>query len=217
VSRLAFSVSGARVEPYAAVPMLQLRMRVTETTGVAVYAIALKVQVRIHPQARRYSPDESERLLDLFGAPSRYGDTLRPLLWTQVSQMVLAFTGETEVDLAIPCSYDFEVAANKYLSALHEGQIPLDLQFSGNVFVEGPNGPIAELVPWNSEAQYRLPVAVWRDAVEAFFPNSAWLRVERQTFDELRSVRAARLLPTWDAVLLELLHGAAVSPGKREL
>ena len=216
MSRLSFNVSGARVEPYAAVPMLQLRVRIAEATGVAVYAIALKVQVRILPQARRYSRDESERLLDLFGAPSRYGDTLRPMLWTQASHMVLGFSGETEIDLAIPCSYDFEVAANKYLSALGEGDIPLDLQFSGNLLAEDENGPTAELVPWNCEAQYRLPVAVWRNAVDAFFPNAAWLRVERQTFDELRRFRSTRLLPTWDAVLLELLNGATVTPGKRD-
>jgi Family of unknown function (DUF6084) len=213
VSNLSFSVLGAHSEPYAASPMLSLRLGIAETTEARIHTIALKTQVRIEPQHRRYAATEAERLLDLFGRPARYGDTLRPMLWTHVAQMVLGFTATTEVELSIPCSYDFEVAAHKYLSALEGGEIPLKLLFSGNVFVEGPQGVSSEFVPWTCEAAYRLPVAVWRQAMDAYFPNAAWIRLNRETFDELCRFKAARSLPTWDAVLLELCGQAVGAPG----
>lgn len=198
---LAFSVVGARAERFAASPMLVLRLHIREGNGTKVDAIVLRVQIRLEVQRRRYAPEESELLADLFGNPSRYGDTLKPMLWTHVAQMVTAFEGETEVDLQVPCSYDFEVAAHKYLVSLKDGVVPLNLLFSGMAFAEGLGGVTPEFVPWSSEARYALPVAVWREAVDTFFPNSAWIRVHRDTFDELRRFKIAGGLPTWDAAL----------------
>jgi len=205
VSELSFAIAGARAEPYAAAPLLSLRLRVAETSGVPVHAITLSVQVRIEPQQRRYDARESGALVELFGPPERYGDTLRTLLWTHVSATVLAFEDETELDLAVPCSYDFDVAANKYLRALEDGEIPLVVQFSGTVFVRADDGGVAaELVPWSCEARYRLPVAVWRATMDAFFPNSAWIRIDRDTFDELYAFKCAGGFPTWEAALARL-------------
>ncbi len=211
MTELAFAVVGARPELYAASPQLSLRVRITAAGGVRVHAITLRAQVRIEPQARRYAGPEPERLVELFGSPDRYGDTLRSLLWAHVSQTVLAFTGETEFDLTLPCSYDFEVAANKYLSALAGGDIPLEVMFSGTLFVRGNSGITAELVPWNCDARYRLPVAVYRQAMDAFFPDSAWIRIDRATFDELYRFKTAGGYPTWERALAQL-RAAAESP-----
>jgi hypothetical protein len=208
VSDLAFSVLGARVEPYAASPVLSLRLKIAETSGVRIDAIALRVQIMIEPQRRRYEAPESEGLIDLFGAPSRYGDTLRPLLWTHVSTMVLHFSGETEIDLAIPCSYDLEVAAHKYLRALAGGEIPLAFFFSGTIFVAGDEGVRSEFVPWSCEARFRLPVATWRATMDAHFPNTAWLRIGRDVYEQVDRFRRERALPTWDAALSRLCEQA---------
>jgi hypothetical protein len=212
VSAFSVSVTGATVEPYAASPQFALHVRLAETTGVRIHAIALRAQVQIEPQRRRYQLDEVDRLVDLFGIPARYGDTLRPMLWMHVAQTVLAFTDETEFDLHIPCSYDFEVAAHKYLNALVDGEIPLNLLFSGTVFVQGETSVAAEFVPWNCEARYRLPVALWRQTMDAFFPNSAWIRLGTDVFDELYRYRTAQGLPTWDAVVAKLCADAKVRP-----
>jgi hypothetical protein len=208
VSALTFSVLGARPEPHAAAPQLALRVRVAESSGVAVHAITLRAQVRIEPQGRTYGDDDAVRLVELFGGRERYGDTLRSLLWTHGSQTVLAFSGETEFDLPIPCSYDFEVAAHKYLNALRDGEIPLVLMFSGTVFVRSAEGVATELVPWSCEARYRLPVAVWRATMDAHFPNSAWIRVDRDTFDELARFKAAGGFPTWESAIERLCADA---------
>ncbi len=205
---LGFSVVGARTDRYAASPMLALRLRISESSGARVGAIALRVQIQLEVQRRRYAAEESELLKELFGEPSRYADTLKPMLWTHVAQMVLAFEKETEVDLPIPCSYDFEIASHKYLASLQDGVVPLNLLFSGMVFVEGTGGLTPGFVPWNCEARYALPVAIWRETVDAFFPNSAWIRVNRDLFDELRRFKIATGLPTWDAALERLCEVA---------
>ena len=210
MSALGFSIVGASALPYAASPTLALRLHVTETTGVRVHAIALRGQVQIEPQKRRYAVAESERLGDLFGSVDRYGETLRPLLWTHVATTILAFESETEVELAIPCSYDFDVAAHKYLAALEGGEIPIVLYFSGTVLLEGERGVAAELVSWTTEAKYRLPVAVWRETMDAHFPNTAWLRVSTDVFAELDRIRRTRGLRSWDATLGALCDEARV-------
>ncbi len=211
-SNLIFTVLGARAERYAAAPMLTLRVGLTESTGAQIHAIALRTQVQLEPQLRRYGPAEAPRLVELFGAPERFGDTVRPMLWTHVAQMVLAFSGETEFDLTLACSYDFDVAAHKYLNALEDGEIPLNLLFSGTIISRGETGLASELVPWDREARYRLPVALWREALDAFFPNSAWVRMSRESFDELYRLKTALGLPTWDAVVERLCENAAAKP-----
>jgi hypothetical protein len=210
VSDLRFSVIGASVDRYAASPALALRVRIEERSGTRIDAIALRVQVQLLAQQRRYAPGESALLEELFGEPARYAQTLRPLLWTHAGVMVTAFSGSTEVDVAIPCSYDFEVAAQKYLASLREGLVPIELLFSGMLFLESPAGVVPGLVPWSCDARYDLPVALWRQAVDAFFPNAAWIRVNRDLFEELRRFKIASGLPTWDAALERLCEIARV-------
>ena len=204
MSRLSFAIAGAHALPFAASPQLALRVRVDEAAGADVHAIALRAQVNIEPQRRRYGANESDLLHDLFGPPERYGETVRSLLWAHVPATIGSFSGETEFELPIACSYDFEVAAHKYLSALANGEIPLLVMFSGTVFVRGDTGVASELIPWTCEARFRLPVAVWRDTMNAFFPNSAWLRIDRVTFDELHRYKIAGGFATWEAAIERL-------------
>jgi hypothetical protein len=185
-----------------------LQVRVTETSGVAVHALVLRGQIRIEPQRRRYGPEEEERLYELFGETPRWGDTLRPFLWAHVSTTVPGFTGAAEFDLAVPCTYDFEVAAAKYLHALVGGEIPLLVLFSGTVFTPGERGFSAEPISWDLEASYRLPVAIWRQVMDKYFPNSGWVRVSRDTLDRLQRFKTGRALPTWDQAFESLLKQA---------
>ena len=115
-------------------------MRIEESTGAVIHAIALRCQVRIEPQRRPYSEADEAELLGLFGDRSRWRDTLRPFPWMQCAAMVQGFTGTTEVDLPMPCTYDFEVTGSKYLHAVRDGFIPLLLLFSGTIFTRGSSG-----------------------------------------------------------------------------
>lgn len=202
---LRFEILWARPDPYAAVPTLLFGLRITETDGHPVHALALRAQVRIEPQRRTYSPEEEERLFELFGETPRWGDTLRPFLWMHASMMVSAFSGSTEVDFPLTCTYDFEVAGAKYLHALGNGEVPLILLFNGTVF--GQRGSSFQAVPlsWESEASYRMPVATWRALMDAYFPASGWIRLRRDTLDELQRFRVGRALPTWEQAIEALL------------
>jgi len=205
MSDLTFSVLGVEVEPYAAVPVLTARLRIEEATGEAVHAIALRCQVRIEPQRRRYSDDEESGLLDMFGRRQRWGDTLKPFLWMHSTAMVQGFSESSEVDLPLPCTYDFDVAGAKYLSALHDGEIPLVFLFSGTVFTRGSTGFGVQQIPWNKDVTHRMPVQVWRDLIDTYFPNSGWVRMNRDTLDALAQFRFARGLTTWDDTVGALL------------
>jgi hypothetical protein len=202
---LGFECVGATVERYAAVPTVTLAVRVRETSGIRVHAVALRCQLRLEPHRRRYDATEAEALGDLFGEPGRWGDSLKPIQLATIAVMVPGFTGSTEIGLPVTFSYDLEIASTKYLRALRADVVPLLLLFSGTVFTEGPRGYAVEQVPWNHEARYGLPVGVWQEAVERFFPHSAWLRLDLDTLAALRRYKSRQALPTWDGTLQALL------------
>ncbi|MGZ4612122.1 MAG: DUF6084 family protein [Kineosporiaceae bacterium] len=205
MSRLDFSVLDVVPERYAAAPHLLFRVRATEASGEVVHAVALRCQLRIEPQRRRYSAAEKEVLAELFGAPERWASTLKPFLWAHTTAVVRGFSGSVEFDLPLPCTYDFEVTAAKYLHALSDGEIPLVLLFSGTLFARGATGFTVEQLPWDLEASHRMPVRVWRDLMDTYFPNGGWIRLDRETLDALIRFKSARALPTWERALGALL------------
>jgi len=130
----------------------------------------------------------------------------------QASAMVQGFTGVTEVDLALPCTYDFDVTASKFLHALRDGAVNVILLFSGTVFTRGQRGFGVEQVPWDCEAHYEMPIAVWRNLIEYNFPNTGWLRLDRDVIEALSAYKGAHGLTTWEETLRTLLP---VSDGAR--
>lgn len=208
MSELAFTIIDARVEPYAVIPTLLFRLQITESSGERIHAIALRSQIQVEPRQRRYSHDEEDLLIELFGAPDRWSGTLRSLLWTQASLMVPGFEGTTVIDLPITCTYDFEVVAAKYLEALEDGEVPLLFLFSGSIFARGQLGFSVEQVPWEKEAKYRMPVRLWRDLMDRYFPGSAWIRLRRDSFDALYRFKGRHALLTWDDAIETLLNEA---------
>jgi hypothetical protein len=211
---LNFQVEGAEPQRFAVEPLLLFKLRVSEAVAggarpTPVHTVALRCQVRIEPAGRRYEPPEKERLLDLFGTPDRWGQTLRPMLWTHVSAVVPSFTGSTVVDLPVPCSYDFNLAATKYFDALEGGDVPLLFLFSGTVFYEAPEGDLqVAQISWEKEAPFRLPAATWRGLMDQHYPNSAYLCLRKDVFDKLSRYKSREGLPTWEQAMERLLSSA---------
>lgn len=205
MSNYEFSVVDIFAEPYAAAPQLTARLRIQETTGQTIHAIALRCQVRIEPQRRRYEETDESGLRALFGERDRWAETLKPFLWMQSSAMVQGFTEITEVDLPLPCTYDFEITGSRYLHAVSDGTVPLALLFSGTVFTKGVNGFGVEQVPWDCEASYSLPVAVWQQMIESYYPNTGWIRLDHDVLTSLADFRSSQGLTTWEATLQALL------------
>ena len=189
---------------YAAGPTLVFRLRITTPDDEPVHALLLNCQLRIEPARRGYDGAEAEALTDLFGERSRWGSTLQPVQFAQVPLMVTGFTRETEADLVVPCTYDMDIAATRYLDALSGGEVPLLMLFSGTAFT-GKGGFRVEPVPWDREATFRMPVATWREMVEQHFPGCGWIRLPRDTMDALLAFRSRRALPSWEATVRALL------------
>jgi hypothetical protein len=156
----------------------------------------------IDPARRGYRDEDKGRLRDLFGEPERWGQTLRPMLWTHTSVVVPSFTGGTIVELPVPCTFDFNVAATKYFAGLTDGEVPLNLQFSGTVFYVAESGALqVAQIPWEKEAHYRLPVQVWNQMMEIYYPNTAWLCLRRDAFDRLYRYKVRHGIPTFEQAI----------------
>ena len=208
MSEYRFAVLDVVAEPYAVAPQLTARLRIAETTGQRIHAIALRCQVRIEPQRRRYEDGEQEGLRGLFGERERWAETLKPFQWMQCNTTVQGFTARTETDLALPCTYDLDVIGTRYLHALNAGAIPLSLLFSGTVFTRGNTGFGVEQIPWDCEARYQLPVAVWQQMITLYFPNTGWLRLDAELLTRLAAYRARHGLTSWEETMEKLLGEA---------
>lgn len=201
---LSFDIAGVKPLPHAAAPTLAFRLRIG--SAQPVHAILLQSQLRIEPRRRLHAAEEQDRLADVFGTAGRWNETLRPLTWAQSIVNVTQFERSTEVDLPVACTYDFEVTAAKYLAALASGDVPLRFLFSGTIFVKTETGYFVEQVAWNKEAVYRLPLAIWRELMDSYFPGCAWIRVGRETLALLQRLRAQNGFLSWDETIQELLQ-----------
>jgi len=202
--RLGFAVESAEAVRYAAAPTIAFRLAVDADRPVR--SLSLNAQIRIAPTRRDYDDGDRRRLVELFGTPERWGDTLRGFLWTNTTVVSPPFEQATYIELNVPATYDLEVAAAKYFTALDGGDVPLELLFSGSVFYVDDAGLLqTSRIPWEAEARFRLPLRVWKEAIDNHFPGAAWLRLHRDVYDRLLAYKAERTLPTWEAAIEELL------------
>ena len=211
---LDFTVEGAESVPFAASPLLAIKLRVANRRAdEPIHSVALQCQIQIEVARRSYDAGEQARLLDLFGEPERWSQTLRTMLWTHTSVVVPPFTGSASVNLPVPCTFDFNVAAVKYFAGLAGGEVPLLLLFSGTIFYEAEDGALqVEQISWEKETKYRLPVEVWRRMMDSYYPNSAWLCLRRDVFDQLFGYKMRRGIPTWEKTFETLLQADGEKP-----
>lgn len=216
---LNFEIEAAEAHRSAAAPHLLFKLRTAEAVAsgralTPIHTIILRCQIRIEPARRRYNAAEADRLLDLFGTPERWSQTLHPLLWTQVSAVVPAFTGACVVDLLVPCSFDFTLAATKYFEAMEAEAIPLCFLFSGTIFYRAGDSALqVAQIAWDKEASFRLPAATWREMRDLHYPDGTWLHLRRDVFERLNRYRSRQGLPNWEQTLDQLLQAEeAVKP-----
>ncbi len=206
---LNFEVVDAEVLSFAAVPSLLFKLRIENGGEEPIRSVALNTQIRIAATQRHYDAAEQEKLLELFGEPHRWGETLRSLLWTHTVLQVQPFSGSTVVDMPVGCTYDLEVVAAKYFNALDDGEVPLEFLFSGTVFYAGEGvGLQVARISWEKEAEFRLPVRLWKEMMDHYFPNSAWIRLRRDAFDRLYDYKVRMGFPTWESAVEALLRAS---------
>lgn len=200
-----FGVLDIRPEPYAVTPTLTAQIGVSSRGQEPVHAIALRAQVRIEPLRRSYSDSEAAGMLDLFGPRERWSDTQRTFLWQHTATMVSGFTGAAQATLPLECTYDFEVAAAKYLHALREKTVPLQFLFSGTVFTRGERGFSVQQVSWDRDDQYDMPVTVWRELIAQHYPDHGWIRLGHDTISALAQFKSEHGLLNLDSAVGALL------------
>jgi hypothetical protein len=202
-----FEVVEAHSEIHAASPTMVFGCRVSEGSGASIFTIALTSQINLDPARRGYDDDTRTRLVELFGEPQRWGATTQSFMWARQSVLVPSFTGETSFEIPMACTYDLEISSAKYFHSLSDGQIPLTFLMSGSIFYRGSEGALRVVpVPWDKQARFALPVATWRRMIEAYYPNTSWIRLGRDTLDSLERYKAAEGLPSFDETVADLLR-----------
>lgn len=189
---LHLEVRGVSAVPYAAAPTLRFTLALTEPREREVLAGTLSVQIHVEPAKRTYDDATRERLVELFGTPERWAATTQSFQWARVDTLVRGFRGTTEVDLELPCTYDLEVAASKYLYSLPDGVAPLSFLATGMLLFRGAHDRLqVQQVPWSCTARFAMPVAAWKDAMAACYPGGGWIRLQTATLDALAARKAA--------------------------
>jgi hypothetical protein len=202
-----FQVTGVETDAQGMVPLMRFRLRITNALpSAAIHSILLHTQIQIEPAQRTYNQAEQEKLIELFGTPDRWGQTLRNRLWAHADTTIGAFTTEIEAALTVPCTYDLNIASAKYFHALDNGEVSLLFLFSGSIFYAGKEGRLqVERISWNKECRYRIPVLAWQQIMTQHYPNSAWLYLRRDIFDQLYDYKLSHGLATWEQVVEQLL------------
>jgi hypothetical protein len=200
VPDLAITVEKAEAVPFSASPALVFSLRVKNANPEEqIHTVVLRCQIQIEVARRKYTGEDQAQLRDLFGEPERWGNTLRSLHWTNANVTIPQFTESTTAELQVPCTFDFNIATTKYFNGITGGELPVCLMFSGTVFYADPAGALrVSPISWGLEAKFRFPVGVWKDMMETYYPNSAWLCLRKDVFEELHRFKVDRGIPTWE-------------------
>lgn len=204
---LNFQVTGVKAAVRGLIPLLNFQLEVTNQPALEqIHSVILHAQIQIQAPQRNYNAREKEKLVELFGRPGEWGNTLRNRLWTNANTIVGTFSGKTSAELSIPCSFDLNLAATKYAYALEDGDMPLLFLFSGSIFYAAPAGGLqVQQISWNKESSFRMPAQLWREMMDEHFPNSAWLYLRRDVFDQLYAYKRSHGLANWEQTMEKLL------------
>jgi hypothetical protein len=208
---LSFQVTAVEAVAHGLTPLLHFRLRIESYPAEQpIQSVLLHAQIQLQCPQRHYSGDEKANLLDLFGTPERWGQTLRNRLWAHANATFGPFSGSSEAVLPVPCTFDLNIAATKYFYGLESGDVSLLFLFSGSVFYTTPAGHLqVEPISWKKECEYRLPVQTWHDLMERHYPNTGWLVLHRDLLSRLHRFKSQSGLATWDQVMDLLLDSYA--------
>jgi len=181
--------SAPRSRRFAAAPLLlfKLRRRQRRPGRADPRRSCWRCQVRIEPTKRAYGEErKAPSCANLFGEPHRWGQTLRKhALGTHTKRPWRRRSPGRRRRGPAPCPAPTTSTwrRRKYFAALEDGHVPLLLLFSGTVFHAAEDGslPGSPKSPGRGRPSSGLPVQVWKDMMEHYYPNSAWLCLRQGT------------------------------------
>ncbi len=211
---LDFAVSGVRPMEDMAVPTLAFRISVRRTGGGHVRSVSLNTAVRIAVARRRYDTADRLVMARLFGQPEQWATSMRPLTWARVTTVIPPFDNETEFDLPVPCTRDSELAVTSYFHGVRDGEVPLELLFSGTVFHDGPDGRLRTAqISWDKEATCRMTAGLWQEVLGRYGSGTSWVPLSSEAHDALIAHRNRHALSGWDETVADLLARAQHTAG----
>jgi hypothetical protein len=208
---LDFKVTGVEAATHGIVPLLLFHLEASNTPwDEEIQGVSLQAQIQFQCPQRAYNASEKAQLVELFGTPERWGQTLRNRLWTHANTSIAPFTGSTAGRLPVPCTFDLNVSAAKYFHALEGGDVPLLFLFSGTVFYRTPDGRIqVQRISHERECAWRMPVSEWRELMDRHWPNTAWITLHREVFDRLHEYKRRNGFQNWEQTVERLLAETA--------
>jgi hypothetical protein len=205
-----FTIDRAEILRFAAAPHIVFKLRVRNDSPLCIHSVILKCQINLDVSHRHYNTHEQQRLADLFGEPHRWAKTVRNLLWTNTMLVLPSFDENVVADLQVPCTFDFNVAATKYFAGIEDGEVPTSFYFNGTIFYAGEDGALqVSQIPWEKEASYRMPIHIWREMMDAYYPNTAWLCLEREVFERLYAYKVQHGIPTFEQALVQAVKAVS--------
>lgn len=212
---LKFQVTSVEANTRGLAPLLEFKLQITNSLDESIHAILLNSQIQFQCPQRSYTNSEKEKVVELFGPPEMWSQSLRNRLWGQVSTTVCAFRGKTGAALQMPCTFDLNIAASKYLYALEQGAVPLLFLFSGSIFYEADGEFKVVPISWDSECTYHMPVETWNDLMQRHYPNNAWIYLDREVFDRLYAFKRKGAFLNWEQTIDSLLQNAKSDEAQR--
>jgi hypothetical protein len=203
---LKFRITGVRAVEHAAAPTLSFTMEIEDTSGREVFMSGLTVGIHIEPAKRAYQEQDKAKLVELFGEVHRWKTTAQRMVWSIETVLLPSFTGKTRVEVRVACNYDLELSAAKYFYSVSDGEIPLAFHFNGSIYYAADAGRLQVVqIPWDSICDFKMPIEVWSEMIDSYYPYRGWVPVHRDTLDALQRLKANRGSPTFDAAISELL------------
>ena len=195
-SRLRSRCSTHAPEPYAAVPTIMLRTADHRARPErTVHAVALRCQIRIEPQRRRYEHEEEQRLVELFGEPPRGATRCGRSCGRTWRRPSPASRARPRSTCRSTCTLRLRGRGRRSSSIRSTTARSRSCCCSpGTAFTRSERGMNVAPVAWHADASFRLPVAVWRQMMDLYFPNSGWVMLSRDTLDALTQFKADRAL-----------------------
>jgi Family of unknown function (DUF6084) len=96
---------------------------------------------------------------------------------------------------------EFQLPAGQ-APGLNDGDIPVFIYFNGTIFYAKAGGGVqVAQISWDKEGQYRLPVRVWKEMMDIYYPNTRWLCLRSDAFERLYRYKVRHGLPTFEQVM----------------
>ena len=201
---LSFQVEGAEVVANAATPLLAFKLRLTDANPEqTIHTVALRCQIQLEVTRRKYTRGRS-------GAPARSVWRAQPLgpdpakSFVDARQSGRAFVHRERRWSIFPClALSISMWRRPNISMVWRTEkCRFACSSAARFFMPAREGGLQVApISWDKEARFKLPVKVWRDMMESYYPNSAWLCLHKDAFDRLYQYKVRHGIPTWEEAL----------------